>query len=181
MRQQSASGNQELVVGESVGWGQAVFGCLGKGQAVSRNIRDRWSACGSLGTAHQWRWKLIVRELLLGRVQQKSIRCAVCRGELLRFFEIGAGSAVGVDDPFRKQVPRRLAVVGNVRSEDVVVAAVFTDDHDHMFDGRGRVSVVALLCLGRGGFLCLDRTGQRSTDRELEQRKGRQSDALIIH
>src|ERR1700677_3304620 len=181
MRQQGPSGNQILVIGESVGWGQSVFGCDGKGQTVSRNVGNRWSARGGFGAAHQRRWKLIIRELLLWRAQEESIRCAVGGGELLCLREIGTRSAVGVYDPFGKQILRKLSVFGNVRGKDVVIAAVFTDDHDDMFNGRGRVSVVALLRRGRGGFLCLDGTDQRPPNSELEQGKRRQAHAQIMH
>ena len=79
------------------------------------------------------------------RTQQERVGRRVRSGALHRLGEIGPRSAIGVYDPFRKQVPDGLPALGLVSRKDVVKAAVFSDDHDHVFDGRCGVVVAGLL------------------------------------
>ena len=58
--------------------------------------------------------------------------------------EIGAGSAICVDDALGEQVRNGLAGDGFVGREDVIEGTIFSDDHDHVLDGR---------CGGLGGLL----------------------------
>jgi hypothetical protein len=55
---------------------------------------------------------------------------------LVGFFEVFARGAIGIDNAFGKQVVYGLACSGNIGSEDVIEAAVLTEDNDHVLDRR---------------------------------------------
>ena len=59
-----------------------------------------------------------------------------------REFEIGAGSAVGVDDALGEQVADGVSGLGDVGREEVVKGAIFADQHDDVFDGSFRGGVL---------------------------------------
>ena len=83
--------------------------------------------------------------------------------------KIASGSAIVFYDPFRKQIPNFFAILRLVSGEDMVEAAVFTDDHDDVLDGRAGI-VFPLIGLWSGA-------GQGSADCELKQRDGRKANA----
>ena len=60
---------------------------------------------------------------------------------LMGFYEVGSRSAIGFDDAFREQVPNCLVALGHVGGENVVEAAIFTDDHDDVFNRRGGLGI----------------------------------------
>jgi hypothetical protein len=74
------------------------------------------------------------------------IAATIGRGELLRLVEMrtrdGIQLGVQLDDAFGKQVIHSLAILGNVCGEHMVETAIFTDNHDHVFDGRRGFTVV---------------------------------------
>ena len=63
----------------------------------------------------------------------------------MRLVEIGSWLAVCIDNPFRQQVPDFLPVLRLVSRKDVIEAPVFTDDYDHMLDGRPGIAVAVLI------------------------------------
>jgi len=51
-----------------------------------------------------------------------------------------ARSTVGVDDPLGEQVGDGVVALRNIRGEDVIESAVFSDENDDMLDWRTRLS-----------------------------------------
>src|SRR5271163_2774737 len=91
----------------------------------------------------------------------------------MSLFEVRSRSAIGLDDSFREKVHRGLSGFWHVGGKDVVVAAIFTDDHDDVFDRRGGLVVVVRL-----GLRCRD---QGTAERKLKQSERSQSDAQAVH
>ncbi len=102
-------------------------------------------AVGAGGSADQRGREVVVRKFLFRRTQEKTVGAAEIRGrQLLRPVEMRTRSRILVriqfDDALREQVVDVFPLGCLIGCEDMIEAAIFTNDHDDMLDGRDRVA-----------------------------------------
>ena len=93
--------------------------------------------------------------------------------ELLREFEIGAGSAVGLDDALGEQVADGISGLGDVGREEMVKGAIFADQYDDVFDGSFRGGVLLPI-------LSLQWHGNRAAKADLDNGEQSQAGAQMM-
>ncbi len=134
---------------------------------------------GNDGAAGKGNRKLVVGEFRLFGAEEERVGAAILGGELLRLLEIGAGCSVVVHNSFGEQIPYFLTAAGFVSCEDVIKAAIFSDDDDDMFNWSSRVTVFEVISMIFSVvvimiIVCADHWG---TDGELQKSNRRQTGA----
>ena len=70
----------------------------------------------------------------LGRIQQERIGLPRRTAAFCSALENSGRCSIRFDDSFGKQIPHRFTFLRHIGCEDVIEAAVFTDDYDHVLD-----------------------------------------------
>jgi hypothetical protein len=65
--------------------------------------------------------------------------------KLLGFLEVQSGSAIRVDNSLGEQIADGFALLWNVGGEDMIEGAVFSNQHNHLLDGRFGLRLVLIL------------------------------------
>ena len=76
----------------------------------------------------EWKVRHVVGHLIGGRF-------------LFRNRKVRARRSIGFHNSLRKKIPNRLALLRYIGGENVIEAAVLTNDDDDMFDRRGGIAV----------------------------------------
>src|SRR5579872_3022818 len=79
-----------------------------------------------------------------------NVNCLVLSGQL----EVRARGSVAIDNALGEQIVDRLSCRRLVSSENMIESSVLTDDHDHVFNGRGRGWNVSVSCQARSDQIC---------------------------
>ncbi len=145
--------------------GQTIFGLLREGKAIASDV-------GIFGAADERSGESVMLEQLLFGAELERVGCGIFRGELFGFEEVRAGSAIRLHDAFGEQIPDAFAALGNVGGENVIEAAIFSDDYDYVLDRRTSFCV--------SGCLAGKCSGQRSSDGVLQKRQRNHSCAEIV-